>query len=83
MEDKEMKGLVARMHANGDQLMETIADSYDAEKMDDLFNRVSVILEASELSKLDRDTVRVFMLQGMFSAASIVKSRMDTEGLEP
>jgi hypothetical protein len=74
-EEKEIKRQMARMHSSGDQLMETIVDNYEPEDLERLFETLSVIVEGLPIPQIDKDTTRVFFLNGMLSVAEIRQGR--------
>ena len=81
-DDKERKKIIARMDSNSDQLMSTIVDNYETDDLSRLFATLALILDASEMLKVDKETIKVFMLRGMFDVAEIMNGRLDDLGAE-
>lgn len=75
MDEKKTKKLMTRMRSEGDQLMETIVDNYESEDLERLFETMSLVVEGADMPQVDKDTVRVFLLNGMFAIAEIRQGR--------
>jgi hypothetical protein len=71
MDEKDIRLRMARMRSDGDQLMETIVDNYTPGDLERLFDVVSLAVEDLPLLEVDKETVRVFFLNGMLQAAEI------------